>query len=80
MFQSQNEMWLSQDEVYDLSGCKSKKTKCRWLRERGYIFESDKNGHPKVSRAYINERFGVKNINKKVTEPNFDGLRKSLGQ
>ena len=53
-------MFLTRDELRELSGYKRRSDQARWLRENGYPFELDKDGNPKVPRAAVESRFQVK--------------------
>lgn len=50
-------MFLTKDELRDLSGYKRKADIAKWLRERGYAFEMDRFGWPKVLRLSVEARF-----------------------
>lgn len=49
-------MFLTRDELRDLSGYKRRSDIVRWLRERGYGFELDKDDWPKVLRIAVEAR------------------------
>lgn len=53
-------MFLTREEVRELSGYKRRTDQARWLRENGYPFELDKDGNPKVPRMAVEARFQVK--------------------
>lgn len=53
-------MFLTKEEVRDLSGYKRRTEQAKWLRENGYPFELDKDGNPKVPRAAVESRFQVR--------------------
>jgi hypothetical protein len=53
-------MFLTRDEIRELSGYKRRTDQARWLRENGYPFELDKDGNPKVPRAAVEARFQVR--------------------
>ena len=44
---------LSAAEIYDLTGRKQPAAQARWLADRGWMYELDFDGHPKVARAYF---------------------------
>lgn len=52
-------MFLTRDELRELSGYKRKSDQARWLREKRYPFELDKDGYPKVPRLAVETRFQV---------------------
>lgn len=53
-------MFLTRDELRDLSGYKRKGDITRWLRERGYGFEVDRHDWPKVLRIVVESRLQAK--------------------
>lgn len=53
-------MFLTREEVRDLTGYKRKSDQARFLRENRYPFELDKDGFPKVPRIAVETRFQVK--------------------
>jgi hypothetical protein len=53
-------MFLTREEVRELTGYKRKTDQCRFLRDNRYPFELDKDGYPKVPRMVVETRFQVK--------------------
>jgi hypothetical protein len=53
-------MFLTREEVRDLTGYKRKSDQARFLRDQRYPFELDKDGFPKVPRMAVEARFQVK--------------------
>lgn len=53
-------MFLTKEEVRELTGYKRKTEQCRWLTEKRYPFEPDKGGWPKVPRMAVEVRFQIK--------------------
>lgn len=51
-------MFLTEDEVAELSGYVSTRHQIQWLRENGWAFERDKDGKPKLLRAAVVARLG----------------------
>lgn len=51
-------MFLTGDELKDLTGYKLAAYQIRWLREHGWIFEIARDGRPKVLRAHAIQRLG----------------------
>lgn len=47
---------LTVAEVHELTGRKQPAAQARWLAERGWRYELDCDGHPKVARAYFVQR------------------------
>lgn len=50
-------MFLTRDELQDLTGYKQKSAIARFLRDRGYAIELDKDGWPKLPRIAVEARF-----------------------
>lgn len=50
-------MFLTKDELCDLTGYKQKSAIARFLREKGYAFELDKDDWPKLPRIAVEARF-----------------------
>lgn len=53
-------MFLTRDELRDLSGYKRKSDIARWLKENRYPFELDKDEWPKVPRIAVETRFQIR--------------------
>ena len=53
--------YLSASELADLIGCKAnqRRTIVRWLENNGWPFVIDRNGIPKVARAYHDKKLGI---------------------
>ena len=53
--------YLSASELADLVGCKANQraTMTHWLEENHWRFVVDKNGLPKVARAYRDRKLGI---------------------
>lgn len=51
-------MFLSRNELAELVGCRPESRACmrRWLVRHNWPFEVDRNGLPKVARAYYDAR------------------------
>ena len=52
-------MFLTRDELRDLTGYKQKSAIATFLRENKYPFELDKDGWPKVPRLAVETRFQI---------------------
>ena len=65
-------LFLTEDELVDLTGRKYAKYQIAVLTQRKWKFELDGNGHPKVLRSYAEARMGDKPINRKRVR--LDGL------
>lgn len=55
-------MFLTDDELTFLTGYKLPSAQIRWLRERGWRYEENRIGRPRVARAYCESRLGVKTL------------------
>lgn len=53
-------VFLTRDEIRELTDYKRKSDQIRWLREKGYPFEISSQGFPKVPRAAVEARFQAK--------------------
>lgn len=53
-------MFLTRDELRELSGYKRRSDIARWLQEQRYPFELDKDDWPKVPRMAVEARFQVR--------------------
>lgn len=49
-------LFLTRDDLRDLSGYKRRADIIRWLRLRGYAFELDKDDWPKVLKIHVEAR------------------------
>ena len=65
-------MFLTPDELAELTGYKTPARQCRWLDRAGYPFETAATGRPKVLRAFVERRLGLAAQSPATpTEPNF---------
>ncbi len=51
-------MFISQDEVAELTGYQQPKRQAKWLADNGYRFALDAAGRPKALRSEIERRLG----------------------
>ena len=51
-------MFLSDEEIGDLTGRRQGRKQAQWLAERGYPFELNAAGHPRVLRAFVDKKLG----------------------
>lgn len=49
---------LSQEELRELTGYVRGKDQARWLGNKGWLFELDAHGRPKVARSYFEQKMG----------------------
>lgn len=69
-------MFLSQDELRELTDLKVPKAQMRWLTRYAYPFEIAASGKPKVLREYVMQKLMTISISAIITnEPNFDAIR-----
>lgn len=72
-------MFLSQNDIVELTGYKKYKCQARWLKTHGFKFFVGYDGKPKVTLSHIDMVMGAsKSLHKKV-EPDENALRKHLG-
>ena len=53
-------MFLTPDELVELTGYKRPSAQARWLRDRRWRFELNAAGQPRVARAYLERRMVAK--------------------
>lgn len=68
-------LFLAPSELQELTGYKYAKSQKQWLKNRGWRFEEDAAGRPKVLRAHLESKMGGSTRRTAQTEPNFDALR-----
>jgi len=68
-------LFLSQDELHELTDLKIPKAQIRWLRAHSFPFEISAAGKPKVHRSFLIERLQLSIPSKNQSEPNFDAIR-----
>lgn len=67
-------MFLTADEVADLTGLKRPTAQASWLRANGWPVEVDAAGRPKVLRAVVEARMGAMSTEAKE-RPRWEALR-----
>lgn len=75
-------MFLSQQEIQDLTGYKVQKKQIQWLRENGIKFLVGCDGKPRVMESHLEAIIGAdstKGTTKRRTEPNESALNKWMG-
>ena len=76
--------YLSSHELADLIGCKpnQRTLMARWLEDNGRPFVIDRNGIPKVARAYRDRKLGIETADPVSTKyaagPNLEAFSKPL--
>jgi hypothetical protein len=73
-------MFLTKDEVADLTGCKIRDRQMRWLASNGYKYEVGMDGVPKVLRSFVESRLGFEGSRAQVRRPNFEVLINAAAQ
>lgn len=66
---------MTGDELLELTGYKLARSQCRWLESRGYPFETNASGKPRVLRAYIQQRLCPNLVGSSIATPDFDAIR-----
>lgn len=67
-------MFMSHQELVELTDFKAPHAQCRWLTEHGYPFDKSASGKPKVLKSYIEQRLGQQNFAQSTETPNFAAL------
>ena len=68
-------LFLSSDELRELTDLKIAKAQIRWLEKHAYPFEISAAGKPKVLRSFVLDRLKSFTTLRQSTEPNFDAIR-----
>ena len=68
-------IFLSQDEIRQLTDLKIPKAQMRWLQKNAYPFEIAASGKPKVLREYVMNKLLSLPLTATHKEPNFDAIR-----
>ena len=71
-------MFLSKEEMIELTGYKNRPGQIRWLVERGYKFEIARDGRPRVLKAAIIKALGGNEEpepKKRRVEPNWSQFK-----
>lgn len=69
-------LFLSTEELKELTDLKIPKAQMRWLSKHSYPFEISATGKPKVLRSLVLERLSNPSMKINSNEPNFDAIRK----
>jgi len=71
-------MFLTTDQIADLTGYQRHADQRKWLTARGWVFEVAATGRPIVSAAYAEQRLGGTEPKKKPAwQPNLAAIRKA---
>ena len=68
-------LFLSADELRELTDLKIAKAQIRWLDKNKYPYEISAAGKPKVLRSLLIDRLQNVSTFSPKTEPNFDAIR-----
>lgn len=70
-------MFLTKEQVSELTGRKRTSSQQKWLKEHGWHFEENATGRPIVLATYAESMLGCGQHQKAETyQPNFNTLRK----
>lgn len=68
-------LFLSSDELRELTDLKIPKAQIRWLDKHNYPYEIGASGKPKVLRSFVMEKLNATlKRNTIIQEPNFDAI------
>ena len=65
-------MFLTKEEIFELTGYKRLAAQCRWLADRGYRFEVNALGRPVVLASSVERRLQPRSSVSR--QPNFEAL------
>lgn len=68
-------MFLSKEDLYELTDFKAAHAQCRWLTNKGYPFDISSSGKPKVLKTYVEHRLSASTIINQFEQPNFNAIR-----
>jgi len=69
-------LFLTREELKELTDLKIPKAQMRWLSKHAYPFEISATGKPKVLRSWVFDRLSKTSISSNSNEPNFDAIRR----
>jgi hypothetical protein len=67
-------MFLSDDELHDLTGLRRPGAQLAWLRSNGWPVVADAKGRPRLLRAVVESRMGAVPVQSQAA-PNWEALR-----
>ncbi len=69
-------LFLTPEELHELTGLRVAAYQCRWLEKHGYPFETNASGKPKVLTAFVLSKLGagLSGALPAGPEPNFDAI------
>ncbi|HEV2917571.1 MAG TPA: DUF4224 domain-containing protein [Candidatus Babeliales bacterium] len=73
-------MFLSQEDIQELTGYKKTALQIKWLRSNGFKFMIGADGRPRLLLSQLEALLGaqVKSITKRRVEPNFTKLEQAI--
>ena len=70
-------MWLTEQEVAELTGYKRHADQRRWLTAHVWLFEINANGRPVILRGYAEQKLCGEAVKKSARRPDFSHIRKA---
>jgi len=70
-------MFLTADELVQLTDSHRRQDQAKWLRENGFVFFYSRLGNIKVLRAHVQSQFGLTRNVLADPEPNWDALKQT---
>ena len=68
-------IFLTAEEIVDLTGLIQFRAQQRWLQEHGFVFHVRADGRPVVSRRHTEQQIGVEIERQRVeVEPNWEAI------
>ncbi len=67
-------MFMSHQELIELTDFKAPHAQCRWLTEHDYPFDKSASGKPKVLKSYLEQRLGYQNSIVTGQQPDFSAI------
>ena len=71
------QMFLTPDELVELTDSHRRQDQAKWLRENGFVFFYSRLGNLKVLRAHVEAQFGLRENTVTDPEPNWDALERT---
>lgn len=68
-------LFLTEEEISDLTGYRYAVYQMRWLKQRGWKFEVAADGKPRVLRAHLDLKLGGTPKRDRRSDPNWEALR-----
>ena len=74
---TENPFFLSQGELEALTGFKALAYQAKWLQQKGWRFEINRNRRPIVARKYAEKMLGCGVPEESTYRPNFAALKRT---